>query len=110
NILTVSSTYASNLPNTFSGTTGLSIGQSVTGPGIIPGTVITSILSGTEIQLSNPATVANGASLTFGSINNLSANSNLALNGGVLESTGIFTRSLGTGADQVQWLGGTGSG
>ena len=32
------------------------------------------------------------------------------LNGGVLESTGIFTRSLGTGADQVQWLSGTGNG
>ena len=32
------------------------------------------------------------------------------LNGGVLESTGVFTRSLGTGAGQVQWSGGTASG
>ena len=108
NILTLSTILAGN--NT-SLTSGLSIGQSVSGPGIAPGTVITSILSGTQIQLSTtPASVASGAALTFGSINSLSPNSNLVLNGGVLESTGVFTRTLGSGPDQVQWFGGTAGG
>ena len=108
NILTLSTVLAGSNTQT---TAGLSIGQSVSGIGIAPGTVITSILSGTQIQLSTtPSSVANGTSLTFGSINSLSPNSNLVLNGGVLESTGVFTRSLGTGADQLQWLSGTQSG
>ena len=108
NVVTLATILAGSNTQT---TAGLSIGQSVTGPGIAAGTVITSILSGTQIQLSTtPLSVASGASLTFGSINSLSPNSNLVLNGGVLESTGVFTRSLGSGADQVEWLSATASG
>jgi len=54
--------------------------------------------------------VAANVALSFGSINSLSPNSNLVFNGGVLESTGVFTRSLGSGAGQVQWLSGTAAG
>jgi len=36
----------------------------------------------------------------------LSSGSNLVLNGGTLQSSGTFTRSLGTGAKQVQWVSG----
>ncbi|MEN3940586.1 autotransporter-associated beta strand repeat-containing protein [Prosthecobacter sp. SYSU 5D2] len=35
---------------------------------------------------------------------------NLILNGGVFEGNGSFTRSLGTGANQVQWAAGTAGG
>jgi autotransporter-associated beta strand protein len=34
----------------------------------------------------------------------LAPNSNLKINGGILESSGTFTRSLGTGGGSVQWL------
>lgn len=37
-------------------------------------------------------------------------NNNLILNGGVYEGNGTFTRSLGTGNNQVQWLGSGGGG
>jgi autotransporter-associated beta strand protein len=36
----------------------------------------------------------------------LSSSSNLMLNGGVFQSSGTFSRSLGSGAGQVQWLAG----
>ena len=51
-------------------------------------------------------TVVNGGVLM--AYNNLSPNSNLKLNGGVLEWywSGTFSRSLGSGAGQVQILGG----
>ncbi|MGC3968963.1 MAG: autotransporter-associated beta strand repeat-containing protein [Pirellulales bacterium] len=35
-------------------------------------------------------------------------NNNIALNGGVYSTSGTFTRSLGTGDNQVQWLAGGG--
>lgn len=84
-------------------TAGLVVGQAVTGPGIAPGTTITSILGPLQIRLSTSNSVAGGTVLSFGSINSLSANSNLVLAGGVLETSGTFTRALGTGAGQVQW-------
>ncbi len=37
-------------------------------------------------------------------------NNNIVLNGGVYEGSGTFTRSLGTGNDQVQWVGTGGGG
>ena len=107
--VTAATSVASNVL-TLASTTGLSIGQSVTGAGIPNGTTITDILSPTQIQISTADTVGSGTNLAFGSINSLSPNSNLVLNGGVLESTGTFTRSLGMGPGQVQWLNGTGNG
>ncbi len=106
---TITPTAASNIL-TLASSNGLSIGQTVTGAGIPAGTTITSILSPTQIQLSTTDTVATGTALTFGSINSLSPNSNLVMNGGVLETTGTFTRSLGSGAGQIQWLSGTAAG
>ncbi len=88
---------------------GLSIGQAVTGTGIAGGTTVAAILDSSHIRLSQNATVASGAALTYGSINSLSANSNLVFNQTVagteaeLEMTGTFTRSIGAGAGQVQW-------
>ena len=108
--ITIASSVTSNIL-TLASSNGLSIGQSVSGAGIAAGTSIVSILSPTQIQLSTtPATVASGVSLAFGSINSLSPNSNLVLNGGVLETSGVFSRSLGSGAGQVQWLSGTAAG
>ena len=107
--VTSAPTIASNVL-TLASTNGLSTGQSVSGTGIPAGTIITNILSPTQIQVSTTDTVGANAALTFGSINSLSANSNLVLAGGVLESTGLFTRSLGAGAGQVQWLSGTATG
>jgi len=88
---------------------GLVVGQSVTGTGVAGGTTIAAILDPTHIRLSQSATVAIGASLSFGSINSLSGSSNLIFTqptGGteaVLGSAGLFTRAIGTGAGQVQW-------
>ncbi len=94
----------------FANTAGLVVGQTVSGAGIASGTTIASILSPLQIRLSSANTVANGTTLSFGSINSLSANSNLVLAGGVLETSGYFTRALGTGAGQLQWSGGTSNG
>jgi autotransporter-associated beta strand protein len=87
---------------------GLVIGQTVTGTGIAGGTTIAAILDPTHIRLSANATVAANAALTFGSINSLSAISNLLFSGtagteATLEMAGSFTRAIGTGAGQVQW-------
>jgi len=51
---------------------------------------------------SGPTTISDGALNAVDGVG-LSILSNLDLNGGVLESTGTFTRALGTGAGQVQW-------
>ena len=104
------STSSSSTVLDLASTTGLSVGQTVSGTGIAGGTTIASILGPTQIRLSTANSVASGTSLTFGSISSLSANSNLVLAGGVLETSGTFTRALGTGAGQVQWLSGTSSG
>ena len=40
----------------------------------------------------------------------LSSGSNLVLNGGVFQSSGTFSRSLGTGSGQVQWAAGANGG
>ncbi len=97
-----SSSVSSNVLDLAS-TAGLAVGQAVSGVGIAPGTVIASILGPLQIQLSSVNTVAGGTALTFGSISSLSANSNLVLAGGIFETSGTFTRALGTGAGQVQW-------
>ena len=65
------------------------------------------ILSG-SVTYSGPTTI--NAGILSG---NLSANSNLVLNGGVYESIAnseTFSRALGTGAGQVQWTGSGGFG
>ncbi|TDU64030.1 putative secreted protein with PEP-CTERM sorting signal [Prosthecobacter fusiformis] len=46
--------------------------------------------------------------ITAGDIIGLNATSNLVLNGGVFSGNGTFTRSIGTGSGQVQWLSGGG--
>src|SRR5262249_7125624 len=71
---------------------------------------ITAILDSLHIQVSSAQTLAGGTALTFGSISSLSGNSNLVLNGGVLEMNGTFTRALGAGAGQVQWASATAAG
>ncbi|HUY31344.1 MAG TPA: hypothetical protein VMV69_01080 [Pirellulales bacterium] len=54
-------------------TTGLAVGQAVTGPGIAAGTTIAAIPSNTSITLSAPATLTQGAlPLTFGVVGTLS--------------------------------------
>ena len=40
----------------------------------------------------------------------LPSTANLTFDGGVFELTGNFSRALGTGAGQVQWINGTGGG
>jgi autotransporter-associated beta strand protein len=88
---------------------GLVIGQSVSGTGLTGSPTIAAILDPTHIRLSSTQSVATGTTLTFGSIASLSASSNLLFNqsaGGteaVLESAGTFSRAVGTGAGQVQW-------
>jgi autotransporter-associated beta strand protein len=86
-------------------TNGLSIGQAVTAGG--SGT-IAAILDSQHVRLSSAQTIAANTALTFGSINSLSSG-NLLFNQGtntneaILESVGTFTRTIGTGANQVQW-------
>ena len=54
-------------------TTGLAVGEPVTGPGIAAGTTIASIASTTSITLSTPATLSQGdLPLTFGTVGTLS--------------------------------------
>ncbi|OYW76067.1 MAG: hypothetical protein B7Z37_10495, partial [Verrucomicrobia bacterium 12-59-8] len=91
-------------------TTGLAVGQTVSGAGIANGTTIASILGPLQIRLSTASTLASGTVLSFGGVSSLSANSNLVLAGGVLETSGTFTRALGAGAGQVQWQSGSSSG
>ncbi|WP_395730694.1 autotransporter-associated beta strand repeat-containing protein [Prosthecobacter sp.] len=111
--LTTATTVANAIASTvldLANTAGLAVGQTVTGAGIAPGTTIASILGPLQIRLSTANTVASGTALTFGNVGSLSANSNLVLAGGVLETSGTFTRGLGTGAGQVQWLSGSSNG
>jgi len=55
------------------------------------------------------ATTITGGALRVGpdggAVLGLPTSSNLVLNGGVLQTSGSFTRALGTGANQVQWTG-----
>ncbi len=68
-------------------------------------------LSGTNTY--SGATIISGGALRVTTAGSLSANSNLQLNGGVLEiagdlnggTTGDFSQSRGVGAGQVQWTG-----
>ncbi|TDU64028.1 putative secreted protein with PEP-CTERM sorting signal [Prosthecobacter fusiformis] len=48
--------------------------------------------------------------INAGAILGLDTTGNLILNGGVFEGSGDFTRSLGTGNNQVQWAAGTAGG
>ncbi|MGX9964704.1 autotransporter-associated beta strand repeat-containing protein [Roseomonas sp. F4] len=73
--------------------------------------------AGASVTISSGLTVFNGANtytgqtiITGGALRaqdgvGLSANSNLNLAGGVLESSGVFDRFTGTYADRVQWTG-----
>ena len=68
----------------------------------------TSAITGAS-DYSGSTTIANGV-LNVGSGGGLSANSNLSFNGTnpVLEQSGTFSRSVGSGAGQVQWVTGGG--
>ncbi|MFO1484003.1 MAG: autotransporter-associated beta strand repeat-containing protein [Verrucomicrobiaceae bacterium] len=65
--------------------------------------------------LSNPnndysgATTINAGVLRIES-SSYSTNSNTVLGGGILETSGTFTRAIGTGANQIQWTGTSNSG
>jgi autotransporter-associated beta strand protein len=72
-------------------------GLVVTGPGVLSLTAANTY--------SGPTTITGGTLRAPGGVG-LPAASNLVLNGGVYESSGTFTRSLGNGAGQVQVLGG----
>lgn len=106
---TLTFTYASgNTVLKLANTTGLAVGQQITGTNIPAGTTITAI-SDTTITLSNGLTgaLSNNAALNFAAITH---GNNLVLNGGVLEIAngfGAFTRSLGdnTSTSAVQWTG-----
>lgn len=63
----VSSTIAGNINVTTASTAGITAGMMVSGAGIIPGTTVASIISGTQFTLSQNAVVTNAANnLTFG--------------------------------------------
>lgn len=60
----------------------------------------TTTIAGGAVQASEGVGLPAASNLTF--------NSGNSLIGGVLQTSGSFTRTLGTGAGQVQWLGGSG--
>jgi hypothetical protein len=63
----VSSTIAGNINVTTASTTGITAGMMVSGAGIIPGTTVASVVSGTQFTLSQNAVVTNATNnLTFG--------------------------------------------
>ena len=72
------------------GITGLTNGMAVTGPGIAPGTTISANPSGTAITLSTAASVASGATITFGGTTSVTVNAGASL---VLDSFGGGTGS-----------------
>ncbi len=67
------------------------------------------ILGNAANTYSGPTTI-NAGTLRAQDGAGLSPNSNLVFGGGVLETAGTFTRSLGAGAGQVQWASGTAAG
>ena len=76
--------------------------------------------SGTGLWILNPSsltpnTYGGATTITAGNLRaqdgvGLSSSSNLVLNGGTLESSGTFTRAVGTGSGQVQWGANTAGG
>ena len=95
----VASTSVGSRSVTVGDTSGLSVGQLVTGPGIPEGTTVAAILSGTEVVLSLPVFYSSaGANLVFaGSASNLGASTNLftnlVFNGGILQYNGTNGRT-----------------
>ncbi|MFA7345366.1 MAG: autotransporter-associated beta strand repeat-containing protein [Terrimicrobiaceae bacterium] len=73
-------------------------GLAVTGSGIIRLTGTNSYTGTTTVNGGTTLRAADGTGLTSG---------NLVLNGGIFQTTTDFTRSLGTGANQVSITGGT---
>jgi hypothetical protein len=65
---TSAATAANNNVLTFAATTGVAVGQSISGTGVQPGTTVLA-LTGTTVTMSQPtlAGVASGAAITFGS-------------------------------------------
>ena len=62
------------------------------------------VLSGTSNAYSGATTISGGVlRANYNGLTTLPITSNLTLSGGVLESSGTFTRSVGTGQGQVQW-------
>jgi hypothetical protein len=62
----VTTTYNSTTVTGLSSTTGLTAGMLVVGPGIVPGTTISTIASGTSITLSNVAYLSGTSTITIG--------------------------------------------
>ncbi len=80
----------------------LSVSSAVTGTGgLVKAGAGTVVLTGSN-SYSGTTYIANGA-LRASSGVGLPANSNLCFAGGVLESSGTFSRSLGAGTANVQW-------
>ena len=68
------------------------------------------ILGNNANNYSGSTTITTGQLGVTQNAASLSLNTNLALNGGVLESYGTLTRTVGTGAGQIQWLGASSGG
>ncbi|HYF33753.1 MAG TPA: autotransporter-associated beta strand repeat-containing protein, partial [Prosthecobacter sp.] len=84
--------------------------NSYTYAGDISGTGTINKLGAGTLALSGTLSYAGATTISGGALaGNLSGN-NLVLNGGVREASGTFTRSLGTGAGQVQWAAGANGG
>ena len=123
NILVSGGTLDLSTTNQFAATVQLSNGT-ITGLGTLTATAydlrngtITSTLAGINgVAKTGTGTVILGGANTYSGVTTISAGtlraadgvglptaSNLTLAGGVLEASGTFSRSLGTGAGQVQW-------
>lgn len=76
--------------------------------GLIKTGLSTVNLTGTN-TFAGPITIAGGALQAQEGVG-VPATSNLLFNGGVFQTSGTFTRSLGTGAGQVQWAAGASGG
>ncbi|MBK8095115.1 MAG: autotransporter-associated beta strand repeat-containing protein [Verrucomicrobiaceae bacterium] len=80
-------------------TAGLLVGSPVTGPGVLPGTVITGIINGTQLQINNPTSASIGGSLSYGgaTIASIGANNTITLTtGSTLSTTQGLTYSYGS--------------
>ncbi|MGC3966612.1 MAG: autotransporter-associated beta strand repeat-containing protein [Pirellulales bacterium] len=67
------------------------------------------ILGNSANNYSGP-TVIGGGTLGLATMSALSSSSNLQFNGGILEASGSFSRTVGPGAGEVQWLAGASGG
>ena len=67
------------------------------------------ILSNAGNTYSGPTTITGGALRVSANAANLSTSSNLRLGGGVLETSGSFTRAIGSAAGEVRWTDAAGT-